>query len=195
MPRFLRSILPYAAGVWLLTAAPGAQAFYCGEQLIEIGAPEEAVLRKCGAPDHSEAWEEEWLQKAGDAFERSVSVPFAEWIYDSGANRLLRVLLFRDGVLKHIESRTYAPGSGAECSARIIEVGETKYEVLRKCGQPTARKQVTEKHLDPLDPVNRRRYPVTTERWTYRSQGEALPRVIVFRNRRVIEVEVGATSP
>ncbi len=179
----------------LLWAPALAPAFYCGEQLIEVNAREEEVLGKCGVPDWSETWEEELLQRSPDeAFERSTTVAYAEWIYDLGPNRLIRILGFRNGVLKTIDTRPYAPAPGGECSARIVEIGDTKFEVLRKCGPPAARTQVTEKRTEPLDPVLRRRYTITTERWTYRGTGEALARTVVFRNRRVIDIESASRS-
>jgi hypothetical protein len=184
-----------AIGTALLCLPALVQAFYCGEQLVEVNAGEDEVLGKCGVPDWSETWEEELVQKSpDDAFERGTSVAYAEWIYDLGPNRLIRILGFRNGVLKSIDTRAYAPASGDECSAKIVEIGDTKFEVLRKCGQPATRKQVTEKRMEPLDPVLRRRYTVTVERWTYRGKGDALPRTIVFRNRRVIDVESGSSS-
>lgn len=184
-----------AIGMALLCLPALAQAFYCGEQLVEISAGEDEVLGKCGVPDWSETWEEELLQRSPDeAFERSVMVNHAEWIYDRGPNRLIRILGFRNGVLKSVDTRSYAPVSGGECSAKIVEIGDTKFEVLRKCGQPATRKQVTERRMEPLDPLLRRRYAVTVERWTYRGKGDALARTIVFRNRRVIGVESGGNS-
>jgi hypothetical protein len=195
MPGMRRLSLAGLLVVALLCLPALVQAFYCGEQLVEVNAGEEEVLGKCGVPDWSETWEEELVQKSpDDAFERGTSVAYAEWIYDLGPNRLIRILGFRDGVLKSIDTRAYAPASGDECSAKIVEIGDTKFEVLRKCGQPATRKQVTEKRMEPLDPVLRRRYTVTVERWTYRGKGDALPRTIVFRNRRVIDVESGSSS-
>jgi hypothetical protein len=185
----------FALGTALLCLPALAQAFYCGEQLVDVNAREDEVLGKCGVPDYSETWEEELVQKSPDeAFERGASVTYAEWIYDFGPNRLIQILGFRDGVLKSVDARPHAPASGGECSAKIVEIGDTKFEVLRKCGQPATRKQVTEKRMEPLDPVLRRRYAVTVERWTYRGKTDALPRTIVFRNRRVIDVESGSNS-
>jgi hypothetical protein len=214
MPRMRRrpsTGLFSAIGTILLCLPALAQAFYCGEQLVEVNAGEDEVLGKCGVPDWSETWEEELLQRSPDeAFERSVGVNHAEWIYDLGPNRLIRILGFRDGILKTVDTRPYAPVTGDECSAKIVEIGEgalgpslaraphldpigdTKFQVLRKCGPPTTRQQVTEKRMEPLDPVLRRRYAITTERWTYRGKGDALPRTMVFRNRRVIDVESGS---
>jgi hypothetical protein len=165
------------------------EAFYCGEKLVELGAGEQEVIGKCGVPDFSETWEEEFVQKLNEDFERSTGVNFAEWTYDYGSNRLIRVLLFREGILKDVQSRGYSPSSSADCSRKIVDVGATKFEVLRQCGQPQARRQATEKRLEPIDALHRRRYSITTEYWTYRGRGDALPRTIVFRNRRVIDIE------
>mgnify|MGYP005847057315 CR=1 FL=1 len=182
-------------GTALLCLPVLAQAFYCGEQRIEVNATQDEVLGKCGVPDWSETWEEELLQRAADAaFERGTTVAYAEWIYDLGPNRLIRILGFRDGALKSIDTRAFAPAPGGECSARIVEMSDTKFEMLRKRAVPATRKPVTEKRTEPLDPVLRRRYTITTKRWTYCGKGDALPRTVVFRNRRVVDVESGNDS-
>lgn len=184
-------LLLLAAAVLIAAIARASDSFYCGEQLIEIEDSEQDVLTKCGVPDYTETWEEELIQKPQEAFERSTRISYAEWIYDLGTNHFIRVLLFRDGVLKDVQTRGYGPGPTTDCTSKTISVGDTKFEVLRKCGQPQARKHTTEKRMEPIDAVHRRRYPITVERWTYMPKGGALARTIVFRNRRVVDIESG----
>lgn len=160
--------------------------------VIDRGDSADEVVRKCGVADQRDDWEEWFIEKPAEGFEREIGVHRSEWIYDLGPERFLRVFSFRNEVLQNIETRHYGgdrPTPG--CRGRLIETGDTKLEVLHKCGEPNSREQSTEYRTEPIDPVHRRRFPIVTERWRYLPSGDALPRVIVFRNRRVVDVERG----
>jgi hypothetical protein len=193
-PRPAALLMVFSCCMAVAAPAGGVDSFYCGERLVELDATEQTVIGRCGMPDFSESWEEEFIQKPREEFERSTAIPYAEWIYDSGSNRFIRVLQFRDGVLKNIQVRGYGPGMSGDCNAKSVAVGDTKYEVLRKCGEPASRRHVTEKRTEPVDSLHRRRYGITVERWSYAPKGGHLPRTVVFRNRRVTDIEFGNGS-
>jgi hypothetical protein len=186
----MRHSLLTSAFLLAVVVAPRAIALSCDGRLIEIDNRSERVAMLCGAPDYREEWEEQWIQIPVPGLEREAAVASAEWIYDFGPERLMRVLLFYDGVLKRMETRGYGGRHRAgRCTERVAGVGDTKLEVLYKCGEPGSVERFVEYRTEPVDPVHRRRFPVVTERWVYISRGDSLGRVVVFRQRRVVAVE------
>jgi hypothetical protein len=90
------------------------------------------------------------------------------------------------------------------CGTRIITLGERKYDVLRKCGEPSnvtswdeirTKKEFGTGVLDP-DP-GFRRWPlwveelVTIEEWEYNFGSNQFIRYLVFENNRLIRITEG----
>jgi hypothetical protein len=104
----------------------------CDGGLVRLGDGTWQVERACGEPDY------QYHQKSVDIPEVGVIGPVEEWYYNLGAQRLVRVLYFRDGDLDRIAKAGYGFSSvvAKRCTPYGFEIGMSKYEVRRVCGEP-----------------------------------------------------------
>jgi hypothetical protein len=106
---------------------------------------------------------------------------------------LVCVLLFQNDV---------AADSYLRCQGRLVSIGDTKEEVLDKCGHPDKRDQweeddnrtisqiydyKTERYMAP----KRIKPPIQMERWTYNMGENRLIRYLYFQNGELIKIETG----
>ena len=95
--------------------------------------------------------------------------------------------------------------SAFRCGTRIVNIGDTKWEVLNKCGPPQWQEAWEEKRIDrvyrapDLDFHRSResRYPlgvvtyVPVEEWTYNLGPSQFMRILRFEGNRLIRIETG----
>lgn len=96
----------------LSLAAPPAEAFRCGQRLVDRGDFASEVLNKCGEPEQvverTEYRSYREYDRILDAFrEWSEPVRIEEWLYNFGPRRFKRLLYFENGRLEHIETLDY----------------------------------------------------------------------------------------
>ena len=97
----------------LLAATPDIMAasdimdsdFRCGSRIITIGDRKYDVLRKCGKPSHTEAWEEVRLLR--DFGDEAITVTVDDWVYNLGSTYFIRYLRFENGRLTRITVGDY----------------------------------------------------------------------------------------
>ena len=90
------------------------------------------------------------------------------------------------------------------CSGRIVSRGDTKYEVLSKCGEPTWSEFYQEERLardfyNPyvFDGRRQSRVPrfvreiVFVEEWIYNFGSTKFLRYLTFENGRLVDIEIG----
>ena len=63
------------------------------------------------------------------------------------------------------------------CGSNLIAPGDTKYEVLRKCGEP--------EYIEVVSSAIERR----TEEWYYDSSAASFPRVLTFEGYRLLSIK------
>lgn len=84
------------------------ESFYCGSDLINRGDLKHQVQSRCGPPTTRETWSveerEPYHDAAGVRRHRVTRIPMEQWIYDFGAQRFVRILLFKAGVLVEIST-------------------------------------------------------------------------------------------
>lgn len=182
-----RLITTLAAGACAALLVTDAAAMRCGGQLIAEGDRSYEVRRACGPPQAIESF--------GREHQHGRHVPHEEtWYYDLGAQRLLRVLSFRDGELRRIETRDRglgareAPRGG--CRPTQIREGMTRYELVRRCGDPVER---THRHV--LRKTAPKTHPhlaeeVLVEEWFYDFGRTYLPRRLRLVDGEVVAIEV-----
>jgi hypothetical protein len=124
-----------------------------------------------------------------------VIVPTEEWIYNFGPTQFLNILTFRDERLVNIETRGYGflagvPGD-ALCADGVFSVGDTKFEVLMRGGEPAYRSVREEELTTPLDSLRRRRVILRTEEWVFNFGPLRFTRILTFRDGRLAEVRTG----
>jgi hypothetical protein len=98
-----------------------------------------------------------------------------------------------------------AEASAFRCGTRLVSVGDSKYEVLRKCGEPAWVENWLEKRIEPysVEPFSQgqRFYIpnpsfatvvyVTVEQWVYDRGRTQFTRVLTFENNRLTRIENG----
>lgn len=181
-PRLMTSL---AVGACAALLATDAAAMRCGGQLIGEGDRSYEVRRACGPPQAIEPLERHRYRHHAPHDET--------WYYDFGDQRLLRVLSFRDGELRRIETRARGlgddnSGQGA-CRPTEIVAGMTRYELVRRCGEPAER---THRHV--LRQALPKTHPhlleeVVVEEWFYDFGRTYLPRRLRLVDGEVVEIE------
>ncbi len=92
-----------------------------------------------------------------------------------------------------------------DCGSRLVSVGDSRYEVLAKCGEPSWRDAWEEERLERVggvpyidgSPYYASRVPIFTnvhvliEEWVYNRGSSRFMRILRFENNRLINIEVG----
>jgi hypothetical protein len=150
-----------------------ALAFYCGSRLVSVGDSKGEVAARCGKPASKEG------RPSGKG---------EEWIYDFGPESLIQILTFKGGKLTEIKTGGYGSDRNAiadfGCERAIVSVGDTKEEVLTKCGKPTSREVIGKK--DRGAKGNQK-----VEKWTYNLGPSRFIRFYRFENGKLAAIETG----
>ena len=77
-----------------------------------------------------------------------------------------------------------------ECSEQLVSVGDSKTDVLAKCGEPSLKDSHVEEFRDKLDGTERN-VLVTVEEWTYNLGPTRFVRILTFRNSRLTDIRTG----
>lgn len=167
----------------LLMASGQVPALRCSGDIVDEGDRRFQVEEACGSPDY--------VRSIGDPqFARYV--PWDEtWYFNFGSHRQIRVLHFRNGRLRRID--TAGTGFNEEradrrpCSPSDLRQARTAYELQIRCGEPA------ERALEriPLDTYAHDghvlNHPIV-EDWFYAAQGRYQARRVRIHDGTVIEV-------
>ena len=129
-----------------------ADTFSCAGGIISVGDRSMDVLAKCGQPDSKESHQEELGERLDDNTKQKVFVTVEEWTYDLGTTQFMRIVVLKNGVVTDIRTGNYGytrqtKPAGRECSEQVVSVGDSKVDVLAKCGKPTAK----DTHVEEFD--------------------------------------------
>lgn len=87
---------------------------------------------------------------------------------------------------------------GFTCNDKIVSTGDSKAEVVMKCGEPASKDSREEEITEKIDSETTRMTIVTTDEWTYNFGPNALIRILTFRNGKlenIREAGYGYTVP
>lgn len=98
-----------------------------------------------------------------------------------------------------------SPAYAVRCGTSVISEGDTKYRVLKRCGEPTHIEEWTEEHIQRSyrQPLYRHRdyftyrtpflvkENVTVEEWLYDTGSERLIRRFTFENGVLVRIRTG----
>lgn len=116
------------------------------------------------------------------------------------------VLCLASGLLTvDASSRWTRSVSRFECGSRLVAVGDSRFEVLRKCGEPSWRDAWEEERLERVggvpyfdgSPFYASRVPilvnvhVLVEEWVYNRGSSRFMRILRFENNRLVDIQVG----
>ncbi len=75
-----------------------------------------------------------------------------------------------------------------DCKGGIASNGDTKADVIAKCGEPAGRDSRQEELVEKIDADTKRKTIITIDEWTYNPGPDRLMRVITFRNGRLTDI-------
>jgi hypothetical protein len=78
-----------------------------------------------------------------------------------------------------------------DCSGGIISEGDTRADVLAKCGQPDSKESHAEELIERGGPGLRQKTFITVEEWTYDFGPSRFSRIVTLRNGRVADIRSG----
>lgn len=171
--------------ILLLVFVPSAEAMRCGSDLVREGDLAYQVQRACGEPDWVGSYR--WDYGAREEI----------WQYNFGPGALIRVMRFRDGRLRRIETAGRGFVESDEAGVcRPIEVakGMSAHKLLQRCGEPVQREigHMTYRGDRTTLPYHKPRHEVRSvlvEDWFYEFGSRHLPRRIRLMDGIVAEIE------
>jgi hypothetical protein len=167
----------------------------CSGGIISEGDSRTDLLIKCGEPDAKESHQEELTERL-DGTKHKSYITVEEWTYNFGPTRLMRIVTMKNGKVAFIRAGNYGYTKGAEpgqreCSEQVLSVGDTKSDVLSRCGEPTWKDTRQEEVKQRLDSGVERKVFVTIDEWTYNLGPNRFLRILTFRNGKLAEIESG----
>ncbi|MFT3915455.1 MAG: DUF2845 domain-containing protein [Anaeromyxobacteraceae bacterium] len=214
LPRALPRRGPLLRGLLLcsLALAPAARAddsMRCERGIVSAGDLTVDLLGKCGPPSLRDRWTEEQDAvavnvKAGLAEAARLTVELEQWTYDFGTNSFLMLVTLRNGRIVGFARGGYGHGLPpveaprprvSACEPNFHE-GDTKADVLARCGQPADLHAWQGVRSLPLvatgtGAVGVSRRPVRHEQWIYNLGPNQFLRVVLFEDGRVASVSTG----
>jgi hypothetical protein len=80
------------------------------------------------------------------------------------------------------------PAFALRCGNNIVDVGDSKIEVLAKCGEPTLKEEVGEDITRERDSRESRKAKRYVEKWTYNFGSTRFIYVLTIRDGKVIDI-------
>lgn len=171
-------------------ASPAAHALRCGNRLVVDGARDYQVRERCGDPYWSEHDVRVEIVGRDGPLELQRQVQFDVWYYNFGPRHLLRRLEFRDGRLVHEGTLGYGVDEiGASCGANLLVEGMTTGELVARCGEPAARRDLTDIVVVRPAPGIEQWRGVQREEWVYDFGDDRLVRILQVTDGRVSAIE------
>jgi hypothetical protein len=151
---------------------------------------------RCGQPAWKESHSEEVVDRPDRHFKYTTVVNVEEWTYNFGPQQFLRIVTLRNGVISSIRTGLYGTSKDQKvpdsaCDDRVISVGDSKTDILIKCGEPFYRDAHQEEQKEQLPDSSTRTIIVTVEEWTYNFGPQRFTRIITFRNGQVVNIRTG----
>jgi len=81
-----------------------------------------------------------------------------------------------------------SPALALRCGNNLVDVGDTKIEVLAKCGEPALKEEVGEDFTRESDSRETRKAKRYVEKWTYNFGSTRFMYVLTIRDGRVIDI-------
>lgn len=188
-------LLLFLASVALIpSAGVFADTLSCAGGIISTGDRSMDVLAKCGVPDSKESHQEELSERLDDNTKQKVFITVEEWTYDFGPTQFMRIVVLKNGVVANIRLGNYGYTQTEpvqrECSEQVVSVGDSKTDVLARCGEPSLKDSHVEEIREKLDGTEHKTF-VTIEEWTYNLGPTRFVRILTFRNSTLANIKTG----
>lgn len=182
--------------VCLLPMRSYAGMFSCDGGVVSSGDSAVDLIMKCGQPQWKDSHTEEIVDRSDRDARHKTYITVEDWTYNPGENQFLRIVTLRNGVITGIRTGQRAPAKdqappGPACGDRVISVGDTKTDILIKCGEPIYKNSHQEELRERFEDSSSRTIAVTVEEWTYNFGPQRFLRIITFRNGVVVDIRTG----
>jgi hypothetical protein len=173
-----------------------ADSLSCDGGIVSSGDTTVDLIMKCGQPEWKESHQEEITDLVYPRLKQRTYITVEQWTYNFGPQQLLRIVTIRNGVIAGVRTGQYGTSKGSEspgpaCGDRVISVGDTKTDILIKCGEPFFKSSHQEELKERFDDSSSRKVIVTVEEWTYNFGPQRFMRIITFRNGTVVDIRTG----
>ncbi len=78
-----------------------------------------------------------------------------------------------------------------DCAGGIISVGDTRIDLLAKCGDPDHKESHNEEFVERLDDGTKRKLFITVDVWTYNFGPTQFMRIVTLKNGTVANIRTG----
>jgi hypothetical protein len=164
----------------------------CDGGIVSVGDAKVDLLGKCGAPVLvDQRTEKRHTPEGGHAL-----VSVEQWTYNFGPNRFLQFVTLVDGKVARVDRGGYGyppealeprPPGRARCETSQPRVGDSKVDLLAKCGEPILRETRLETRPGLAGPVS-----VQVDVWTLDFGPQSFVQFVVFENGRVVRIDRGS---
>ena len=179
-----------------LAAEAQADSISCDRGIVSSGDSAVDLLLKCGEPEWKDTRAEELDEGLGGDTRRRTYVTVEDWTYNFGPTQFMRIVTLRNSVVVKVRTGHYGSPKDREpaaprCGDRIISTGDTKADVLLRCGEPFYKTSHQEELKDRIDGIAGHSVFVAVEEWTYNFGPQRFLRIITFRNGTVVDIRTG----
>jgi hypothetical protein len=84
-----------------------------------------------------------------------------------------------------------AEADSFRCGDRVVLLGDTKAEVIIKCGDTDMKDSHEENIIKNIDPFTKQKVTVVVDEWTYNLGPDSLIRILRFENGRLVDIKTG----
>lgn len=77
------------------------------------------------------------------------------------------------------------------CDGRVVSPGDTKPDVVTKCGEPAWKDAHEEQVTERLDETTKRKTTVIVDEWIYNFGPQSFLRILEFRNGKLADIRTG----
>jgi hypothetical protein len=198
--------------------------FRCQGILVYEGDTKSEVLNKCGEPTGKDSREIEILKKRGEptgkdsrqqevmSDEKKVMselnalykdiITVDVWLYNLGSRQFVQLLQFENNKLVSIKTWGYGNEESKPQNCRSlgykIAKGDTKPEVIMKCGEPNHKAQYKETQVLTRAYQNEPSYQniplviyIQIDEWTYYLGSNRFSRILKFKDGVLVKVTMG----
>jgi hypothetical protein len=74
------------------------------------------------------------------------------------------------------------------CDGKVISLGDTKADVIMKCGEPALKDSREEKIIEKADADTKRKITVIIDEWTYNLGPDMFMRVLKFTDGKLVDI-------
>ena len=179
----LRQLLALIALAVLAQTSQGA--LRCGSSLVSDDAWPIEVEESCGPPDYIAQYPTATVPGLG------VVQTEEHWYYNSGPQRFIRRVIFRNGKLSRVDDLGYGfhVSDSPNCNLSTLRHAKTEYELIAQCGEPAS------KRVEWQTPSTHRRardwqtlQPVLIQEWLYDFSSNQFRQLVTLRNGQVVDI-------